>query len=250
MSGYYIRQRSTVNNRPVCNRFFGALFALLMAFAGSARAQYISPADTILAAPGGDTFVLEKADYHIIATRYPELMYADYPAHPRLLYAARNGGDGLLFESEAGYDYYCEVYAFFLKQRNGAGQHALVRDTLNRLFHNLNSLFAGLNCGGNYYAHMERRMAGYIEYSVYLNALDNAGNKGKYPVAAQKSHYIALLRQIVADEMMIDNDMVDCSAGRKQDLKKLIDGIDRLITTKFYLEQALAFQTGLSAGEL
>lgn len=253
MSAYYIRQRlikqATANKGSVHKCLFGVLFVLLAAFSGGACAQAVPAEDTMLVAPGVDTFILKKANYHIIAEHYPELMYVEFPVTPHLLYAVRDGGDDLLFESEAGYDYYCEVYAFFLKQRNGAGQNVPVRDTLMRLFSNLNKLFAGLKCGGNYYAHMERRIAAYAEYGVYLYVLNDAGKSNKFPVTAQKKHYIALLRQIVADEMIVD-DMAGCDAGRKRELMKLIDETDRLIGSKFCLEQALTFQTGLSAGDL
>lgn len=233
------------NNKPVYSCFGFPLLVFLMVFAVNAGAQTISSADTILTAADKDTFILKKADYHIIAAHYPELLYTDYPTQPRLLYAARDGGDDYIFDSEAGYDFYCEVYAFFLKQRNGIEKYVSIRDTMNRLYNNLNLFLGGLGCGGNYYAHMERRVAAYAEYSVYLRSLYTT--QEPYRIDLQKKHYIALLRQIVADEMKVDDDMVDCDAGRKHELIKRIEEIDHLITDKFLLEQALIFQAGMAA---
>ncbi|MDR6565767.1 hypothetical protein MRBLMN1_000677 [Chitinophaga ginsengisegetis] len=198
--------------------------------------------DTLLLANDGDSLVMSKEDWDNITKYYPELLHQDFPESPGLLYAAHSR-QSIYFDSEAGKDWYYQVYGFFLKRQNGAAKYAVTRKKLDNLFRFLNTLYGRLHCPfGTYYGHREERISGYVEYSVYLYTLYESNSTIQGNIAAQKKLYIAMLRQVIADEMEVDNDAVDCAMGRKKELLALVTQIDRLITDKFYLRQAQSFQ--------
>ena len=230
-------------------RFYLTALLIMMIIRAPAQLSPIAPYK-ILTTSDGDTLSLTKEDFTTINLFHPKLVRPEFTSHPQLLYALAlnlpDSSNNLLFAGDAGCDYYCRLYAFFLKQRNGIEEYASVRNTINRIFSSLNRLFEGLVCGGTYYAHMEERIPAYAEYSVYLYSFYDAPNP--LNIAKQKRHYIALLRQIVEDHMVVDDDMVDCDAGRKEKLINAIEAIDSLITNKFLLDRAIAFQADLSCG--
>jgi hypothetical protein len=205
--------------------------------------------DTVIVTLQQDSFPFSKEEYNLLIDHFPKLFYKEYPAHPDLLYATLpaaitgdNGNRFLPFISEAGKDDYYRLYAHFLAQRNGVEKYAEQRKLLNLLFDAINNLQDQLHCHGAYYAHRRARIPGYAEYAVYQYSLYENNGVKRFAIGPQKKHYIALLRQMVTDEMKVDDDLVDCATGRKKSLEDLADLIGKLITDAFYLRQALAFQ--------
>lgn len=229
------------------------MHALMLCFAQFCMAQnttgLLKPIsrDTTIVTLQQDRFTFSRAEYNQLIELFPSLIYDEFPNHPDLSYTALMVADSdnnfITFTSEAGKDNYYRLYAHFLAQHNGIKKYAEQRKRLNALFDAINTLYTGLYCGGGtFQAHRQARIPGYAEYAVYQYSLyENDGAK-RYSIGPQKKHYIALLRQVIADEMMVDDDRVDCAASRKIELEDLVNAIDTLIDDGFYLQQALAFQ--------
>ncbi|NML21912.1 hypothetical protein HHL16_13565 [Pseudoflavitalea sp. G-6-1-2] len=206
-------------------------------------AQSKSRADILLTNASGDSLLLPASYYQAVLKHYPELIHHAKPQAPDQLYFSRSSAL-LFFDSEAGKDLYYDVYAYFLKQSQPG--KAAIRKKLDSLFRHIHTLYAQLKCsGGQYYVHRENRIPAYVEYAVHKysrspeQSIDNAA----------KQRLIASLRQLVNDELEIDDDVVGCEAERKQTLPALIVSIDSLITENFYLQEALSFLEATKKGD-
>lgn len=184
------------------------------------------------------TLEFTPEELETIKTQHPEF-FESYASDPDLLYARNTD---LNFDSELGKDTYYALYAYFLKQRNGVERFASERQQLITLFGSINALFQRFQYGGTYFGHQYRRILGYAEYSIYLLPKDGSRFQKTYPIEQQKALYIASLRQLVEDELSIDLETDPAYLPkRRQELNKLVDTIERLITDVFYLRRTQEF---------
>lgn len=207
------------------------------------NSKYFTTQDTILIATEiGDTLQYLKAEFNSIVDKHPEF-FQTYPENPDQAYFSSN--DKEEFGSEVGQDSYYELYAYFLKQRNGYGKYNQQRKKLIEIYSNINSLFGHFEYGGTYFGHQSRRILGYAEYSLYLLPKEKEDIEKTYDITKQKELYIRSLRQIIDDESKVDfnttgNDKIE----RIKELHKLVDNLGKLITDNFYLKRAQEFHYG------
>jgi hypothetical protein len=162
-------------------------------------------------------------------TESPDLAYAEH---------TRN----MDFESEQGKDEYFLIYAYFGAIRNGQTKCHGQRDSLIRIYRDINKIFDGLANGGTYFGHQYARIAGYAEYSVYLYKRSALFMKG-YGINAQKNLYLKSVKQLIDDETSVNFDTPDNDKLKlKQELLKTLKDMDSLITDYFYLNRAREFQ--------
>jgi hypothetical protein len=104
-------------------------------------------------------------------------------------------------------------------------------------------LFGSLSYGGTYFEHQASRIAAYTEYSVYWYAKSKDFFTKNYAISKQKQYYIGSLKQLIKDEVSIDNEVIGSRLKRERILEfnKLVDDLNNLITDNFYLKQAQAF---------
>lgn len=207
------------------------------------NSAHYAPMDTVLIATEiGDTLRYSKTEFNNIVDKHPEF-FEEFPRNPDLLY--HSGNDREEFGSEIGQDDYYIVYAYFLKQRNEASAFARERKKLIDIFTHINSLFGHFEYGGTYFGHQQKRILGYAEYSVYLLPKTKSEISKTYDIAKQKELYIRSLRQLIADEAKIDfNTLGKEKTERTQELNRIVDELDKLITDIFYLRRAQEFQYG------
>lgn len=210
------------------------------------NSKYYIKKDTItIATEIGDTLKYSKEEFNHIIDNHPEFFYAyqqyGYPQDPDQAYYCNK--DEEEFGSELGQDHYYELYAYFLKQKNGIQKYAQQRKKLIDIYSNINSLFGYFQYGGTYFGHQGRRIVGYAEYSIYLLPKKKEDIEKTYDISKQKELYIKSLRQLIEDESKIDfNTLGNDKIQRNKELNKIVDELNRLITDNFYLRRAQEFQ--------
>ena len=193
---------------------------------------------------GRDTLIYSRKEYNDIIANFP-ILYSKYPTNPDHTYAAalEHPDTAHAFGSEVGQDNFYLLYAYFLTQKNKSPKLAGVRDTLIRIFETINDIYGRLNHGGTYFGHQYSRLIGYAEYAVYLLSEEPGWFKKDYPIAAQKTKFIDLIRQQITDEVSVDNYLL--GPGEKQqaiqEMQKELDKMAALITNYFYLKTARSF---------
>ncbi len=204
------------------------------------NSKYYTTQDTIIvAAETDDTLKYAKTDFNSIVDKHPEF-FETYPENPDQAYY--NDNDKEEFGSELGQDCYYELYAYFLKQKNGIEKYAEQRKKLIGIYSNINTLFGYFQYGGTYFGHQSRRILGYAEYSIYLLPKQKKDIEKTYDITKQKELYIKSLRQLIDDESKIDfNSMGNEKIERTKRLNKVVDELDKLITDNFYLRRAQEF---------
>ena len=207
------------------------------------NSKYYTDQDTItIATEIGDTLKYAKAAFNSIVDKHPEF-FQSYPENPDQTYY--NDNDKEEFGSEVGQDNYYELYAYFLKQKNGIEKYALQRKKLIDIYSNINSLFGHFQYGGTYFGHQSRRILGYAEYSIYLFPKKKEDIEKTYDITKQKELYIKSLRQLVSDESKIDfNTIGQEKIERTMELNKIVDDIDKAITDNYYLRRTQDFHYG------
>jgi hypothetical protein len=221
----------------------------------SDRAKYHTDQDTVyIYSQSKDTLKFSKEDFNDIVDNFPELTSL-YTANPDSAYETskiwvdlvdKSGNKKhLSFGSEDGQDRYYILYAYFLKQKNGIAKYSIRRKKLLEIYNALNSLFGSLNYGGTYFGHQYSRIEGYAEFSVYWFKHYEDYFDRPYDITKQKKFYIAGLRQLIIDEVKIDNNVFGEreKAERRKDLFKLVDNLNKEITDNFYLRMAQSFQS-------
>ncbi len=205
------------------------------------NSKYYTKQDTIIIATEiNDTLKYAKADFNAIVDKHPEF-FQEYPDNPDQAYYNDNDRDE--FGSELGQDNYYLLYAYFLKQKNGAEKYATQRKKLIDIYSSINSLFGYFQYGGTYFGHQDSRILGYAEYSIYLLPKKKEDIQKTYDITKQKELYIKSLRQLIEDESKIDfNTLGKSKIERSKELNKIVDGLDKLITDNFYLRRAQEFQ--------
>ena len=202
-----------------------------------------------------NAFTFSKSDVRQYLKIFPELNES-IPKNPDIAYAiavynhchpfidSPNLANN--FSSEAGKDAYYALYSFFLKNRNGIGKYKGKRDTLIRIYRDINSINQSLSGGGTYYGHQYARILAYAEYSVYAYNLALQRNifKKNYSILTQKSFFLHSLKQLINDEMSDNNDFLDKQDKLKEKLElySMVDEISILTTDYFYLKSGQSFQ--------
>jgi hypothetical protein len=209
----------------------------------SDNSKYYTSQDTILIATEiGDTLKYLKAEFNSIVDKHSEF-FQTYPENPDQAYY--NNNDKEEFGSEVGQDTYYELYAYFLKQKNGIEKYAQQRKKLIDIYSNINSLFGHFEYGGTYFGHQSRRILAYAEYSIYLLPKKKEDTQKTYNITKQKELYIKSIRQLIDDESKIDtNTLGKEKIERINELNKIVDELDSLITDNFYLRRAQDFHYG------
>lgn len=205
------------------------------------NSKYYTIQDTItIATEIGDTLKYAKSDFNAIVDKHSEF-FQKYPENPDQEYYNHNDKDE--FGSEVGQDDYYQLYAYFLKQKNGIENYAQQRKRLVDIYSNINSLFGHFQYGGTYFGHQSRRILGYAEYSIYLLPKKKEDIEKTYDISKQKQLYIKSLRQLIEDESKIDfNSMGKDKIERNKELNNIVDELAILITDNFYLRRAQEFQ--------
>ena len=206
------------------------------------KTKYYAKSDSlIITTENSDTLKYSKQDFNEIVDNFPAL-YREFVQDPQTNYYSNDKVNG--FNSEVGQDSYYILYAFFLKKRTGEKRYNTEREKLIKIYNDINSIFGLLNYGGTYFGHRYRRIIGYAEYAVYQYKENGDYYRKKYDIKKQKQLYLALLRQKIADEISVDNEVPrkDEKAKRQRELFNYVDHLDGLITDNFYLEKAQEFQ--------
>lgn len=149
------------------------------------------------------------------------------------------------FGSEAGQDQFYLLYAYYLKKKNGINKYETERKTLNELYHTINGIYEGLDYGGTYYGHQYKRIAAFVEYSVYLYRINPDYYNKKYDFSKQKDLYLKQIRQYIDDEesQNVYNKIKDKNYfERKLAFNEKMKMLDSLITSYFYLNQVHSFE--------
>jgi hypothetical protein len=104
-------------------------------------------------------------------------------------------------------------------------------------------LFGYFEYGGTYFGHQAKRILGYAEYSISLLPKKEEDFEKTYAITKQKELYIKSLRQLIDDESRIDfNTLGSDKVKRNNELNKIVDELNSLITDIFYLRRAQEFQ--------
>ena len=218
------------------------------------RAKYHTDKDTVyIFSQSKDTLKFSKEEFNDIVDNFPELTSLN-TQNPDTAYNSKiwvdlidSSGEKkhLTFGSEAGQDNYYIVYAYFLKQKNGITKYSVRRKKLFEIYNTLNSLFGNLNYGGTYFGHQYSRIEGYAEFSIYWYRHYEDYFDRPYDITKQKEFYIAGLRQLIIDEVKIDNNVIreNEKDERRKELFKLVDNLNKEITDNFYLRMAQSFQS-------
>lgn len=190
----------------------------------------------------GEIRTYAKENINKIIDEHPEF-FEEFINDPEIEYF-KNIGD---FGSESGQDHYYVLYYYFLKQRNPGKEYEIRRKRLIELFHAYNALHQRINYGSPYYGHQGYRTYGIAEYIVYWSkGYDNSDEK--YSFTKQKKLYIKLLKQMVAEEVEVDENLLGPEeiskiqkAEKRKYLYSIVDRIDSLSTDWFYLRRGQEF---------
>jgi len=198
----------------------------------------------VISFAGRDTLIYSKKEYNDIIANFP-ILYSKYPSYPDQTYAAalEHPDTAHEFSSEAGQDNFYLLYAYFLRQKNKGPELAGARDTLIRIFENINNLYGRLNHGGTYFGHQYNRLLGYAEYEVSVLSKEPDWFKKDYSIVAQKARFIDLIHQQIQDEVSVDNFILGPGEKQKaiQEMEKYLDKMNALMTNYFYLTRARRF---------
>lgn len=203
--------------------------------------------DTVLVFPETkDTLSYTKKELEEIIAAYPTLT-SDYVRSPDMSYAADPCGTSgnemaLRFSPEAGQDAYYMLYAYFLRQK-AKNSDSGMRRWLLKIFQDINGIHWGLSGGGTYYGHQYARILGYAEYALYCYQLDSSYYQSSYLITTQKKLFIQSLRQQIADELQNNYDFTEVDKVKlKKKLLATVSDLDKMITNKFYLKEAMKFE--------
>jgi len=218
---------------------------ILLFFSMVANAQ--KGLDTVLVFPEiKDSLSFTKKEFKEIIAAYP-MLASDYVRSPDLSYAAdpcgaRGDEMALRFSSEVGKDQYYMLYAYFLKQK-AKNSDSGVRRRLLRIYQDINWIQGELSGGGTYFGHQYARILGYAEYALYCYNVDSSYYQSSYSISTQKKLFIQSLRQQIADELQNNYDFTEVDKMKlKKELLATVNELDKLITKKFYLKEAMKFE--------
>jgi hypothetical protein len=218
------------------------------------KARHYATADTIIiASKYFDTIRYSKEEFNQIVDNFPSLHASD-PVDPDISYAQSGyfrditdkygNNKNISFGSEQGRDLYYILYSYFLSNQQRDAQSDFVRENLISIYQNINDIFGSLNNGGTYFTHQFHRINGYAEYGVYQYRQIGRAEGKSTDIQKLKKLYIASLKELIRVEIESDSDLHQRKDKMKKAkaLMKNVDGLDRLITSNFYLKMARQFQ--------
>jgi hypothetical protein len=215
--------------------------------------KYHTRMDTIRIPTEFGNMEYSREEWNCIIDSFPEL-YSDKVVHPDTTYVSSRqwvewvdslGNEkNITFGCEACTDAYYELYAWFLKNKNGIQQHAARRKKLLEIYRTLNNLFGRLYYGGTYYGHMYRRIEGYAEYDIYRYIHKKALFVNPSDFRQQKAQFISALKEHTGYGVNKDVYLItdDDKRERLLELRKDIDYLNKEITDYFFLETGRAFR--------
>jgi len=183
-----------------------------------------------------------KDSINKIIDEHPEF-FNEFIKDPEIEYW-KNMGD---FGSLSGQDNYYILYYYFLRQRNLTKEDDIRRKRLIELFRTYNSLYQSISYGNTGFGHQYHRIYGIAEFILYCSK-DYDYNDEKYDFLKQKKLYIKLLKQIVANEVEVDENLLGPEEmyrikkiKRKLELDSIVNRIDSLTIDWFYLRRGQEF---------
>jgi hypothetical protein len=216
-------------------------------FSESVDSSLFAKTDSVLIEfPDFDSVAYTRGEFNNIVVHFPEL-YSSLIYDPDIVYYGSvfsgkiSTVDG--FNSEAGQDQFYRLYAFFLRNRDTGQALAGTRDTLVRVFEEINGIFGQLNHGGTFFGHQSYRILGYSEYGVHLISQNMEESKKGYSITAQKTNFINQFTQQIVDEIGVDNLLLGKheKEDRMQEMLKSVRKINGWISNYFYLKEARQF---------
>ena len=196
--------------------------------------------------PGYDSVTYSRDEFNDIVVHFPEL-YSLPTVDPDIAYygSVFSGkiGNGVRFNSEVGQDEFYTLYAFFLRNQDTGQRLAGSRDTLIRIFEEINDIFGQLNHGGTFFGHQAYRIFGYAEYHIYLLSRNTDEFRKEYSITSQKANFTNQLRQQIVDEIGVDNLLLGKNEkeDKRQDMLKSVRKINDWTGNYFYLKEARQF---------
>jgi hypothetical protein len=169
----------------------------------------------------------------------PELI-RNPPLHPDTSYRHCQSCSEFGLETEAGQDIYYSTYAYLLEKKNTGRIAANQRDTLTKIFNNINGIYEDLEHSGSYYFHQYVRIPGYVEYSIY----SWRHHRKTSPQKITKKQLLSDLRDEIARVTEESSDEFTSTSQIKTTRNRLqyeIDDLAKLIANPFYLQQAINF---------
>lgn len=200
-----------------------------------------------------DTLVFSATELAQLADSFPTLN-EQKPQHPdssfahsgyyRYLPDTSGNMKYVSFGSEAGQDNYFLLYTYFLRQKQTDTSLIARRQSLLRIFNNINVIFATLNDGGTFFGHQVNRIYAYAEFALYEYNLQQNAYPETPDFSKQKTKYLnelsnKIMAQVAADPGI--NNEADRSE-RRQFLLNYVADLDKLIADNFYLARAREFQ--------
>ena len=183
-----------------------------------------------------------KGELRKILKENPELNDTEFPQSPDIIYYGRSNESTRDYGSEVGRDNYYVLYAYFLKLKNGEKKYHQQRETLIKIYNDINFIHQKIKGGGTYFIHQYPRILGYAEYSIWKGK-DHDDYTREYDITKQKDLYIKALRQIIDDELNVDFDYPEKEKTKlKKELSEATGEINKLISNYFYLKMAQEFQ--------
>lgn len=192
-----------------------------------------------------DTIKYQQNELNTIGKNYP-ILVDDIPQDPKQAYAMSSCSlekKNYRFGSEVGQDEFFILYGHFLKLRNGDKKFQIQRERLIKIYRTINDIYGYLNHGGTYFGHQYKRIVGFAEYSIYSQIDNDEYYKKTYDYNRQKNLYIQTFKQLIEDEISIDNEIIGKDKKiRKSEILKDLGKLNGLISDYSDLICAQGFQ--------
>lgn len=115
----------------------------------------------------------------------------------------------------------------------------IIRNSL--LFHNIIGIYALLNHGGTRYMHMYEKMHALVEDCVASR--DYSQDDNEVDFKEKKRHYISMIKAMAASREAVDFDLMEDEKKKTyKDIYRAIDGLERNITSRYFLWVVRRFQ--------
>jgi hypothetical protein len=214
------------------------------------------PADeekVLIIAEPGDTLEYSKQEFDALRKAMPGLN-KHFVSHPDALYDKneffkytdeKGKAAAISFACESCKDAFYEIYAHFLKQKNGVEKYASRREKLIEILRNINEICRALKGGGTYFGHQYRRIHGYAEYAIYKYSKTNNNDVNSNFKEEQKKLYFKSLKEKINGYFQGHDSgelTKDEKSRLKDDLAGIINNLNKLVTDNFYLENLQEFQ--------
>lgn len=192
-----------------------------------------------------DTIKYPQSELNLITRNYPVLVDT-IPSDPNEAYVmsgCSSDKKGYRFGSEAGQDEFFVLYGYFLKLKNGEKKYQIQRERLIKIYRTINDIYGYLNYGGTYFGHQYKRITGFVEYSIYSLINNDGYYKRMYNFTKQKKLYILSFKQLIEDELSVDNETFgDDKKIKKIEILDKLRKLDSLILDFSDLKCAQKFQ--------